>query len=67
MLAAMAFVQIFFMFPETKGRTIEEMEAVFSAGHVFSAWAVPADIGKKSLEEVVPKVRSGCLFRCSMD
>ena len=41
------------MFPETKGRTIEEMEAVFEQGHVFTAWQIPADVGRRTLEEVV--------------
>lgn len=27
-------IHIFFMFPETKGRTLEEMEEVFAAGNV---------------------------------
>jgi len=49
---AAAFIHIFFMFPETKGRTIEEMEEIFASGHVFSAWAVSEDIGRHNLEEV---------------
>ncbi|KAI0057914.1 general substrate transporter [Artomyces pyxidatus] len=33
-----AFVHVFFMFPETKGRTLEEIEKVFADGRLFSAW-----------------------------
>jgi len=47
-----AFLHIFFMFPETKGRTIEEMEEIFAAGHVFTAWKLGNDIGRHNLEEV---------------
>ncbi|EJT96559.1 general substrate transporter [Dacryopinax primogenitus] len=49
---AAAFIHIFFMFPETKGRTIEEMEEIFAAGHVFTAWNVGNDIGRHNLEEI---------------
>ncbi|KAF8310974.1 glucose transporter [Clavulina sp. PMI_390] len=48
-----ACIHMIFMFPETKGRTIEEMEAVFNAGHVFSAWAIKEDVGKHG--EALPK------------
>ena len=41
------------MFPETKGRTLEEIEDVFSAGHIFTAWKIKSDVGKKTLEDVV--------------
>jgi hypothetical protein len=41
-----------FMYPETKGRSIEEMEEVFNSGHEFSAWKLKADLGKKTLREV---------------
>ncbi|TFK84277.1 general substrate transporter [Polyporus arcularius HHB13444] len=47
-----AFIHIFFMFPETAGRTLEEIEEVFAQGHVFSAWKVKRDIGKKTLQDV---------------
>lgn len=48
-----AFIHIFFMFPETAGRTLEEIEDVFNQGHVFTAWAVKRDVGKKTLQDVV--------------
>jgi sugar porter (SP) family MFS transporter len=35
-----AWIHVFFMFPETKGRTLEEVEEIFGQGHVFSAWKV---------------------------
>ncbi|KAH8085473.1 general substrate transporter [Cristinia sonorae] len=50
-----AFIHIFFCFPETAGRTLEEIEEVFAQGHTFTAWKVKRDIGKKTLKEVVAK------------
>lgn len=47
-----AFIHVLFMFPETKGRTLEEIEDVFGQGHTFSAWNIKADVGKKTLDEV---------------
>ena len=47
-----AFIHIFFCFPETKGRTLEEIEDVFSQGHIFTAWKIKSDVGRKTLEEV---------------
>lgn len=40
------------MFPETAGRTLEEVEDVFNQGHVFSAWKVKRDVGKKTLQDL---------------
>lgn len=34
------FIHVLFMFPETKGRTLEEVEEIFAQGHVFTAWKV---------------------------
>ncbi|KII90865.1 hypothetical protein PLICRDRAFT_548831 [Plicaturopsis crispa FD-325 SS-3] len=48
-----ACIHIFFMYPETAQRTLEEIEEVFAQGHVFTAWAVKRDVGKKTLEDVV--------------
>ncbi|KAI0737117.1 general substrate transporter [Daedaleopsis nitida] len=47
-----AFIHILFMFPETAGRTLEEIEDVFAQGHVFTAWNVKRHVGKKTLEDV---------------
>lgn len=47
-----ALVHIIFMFPETAGRTLEEVEEVFSQGHVFSAWKIKRDVGKKTLQDL---------------
>ncbi|GAA5889561.1 hypothetical protein JCM5296_005985 [Sporobolomyces johnsonii] len=44
-------IHIFFMFPETKGRTLEEMEEVF-AGNAFTAWRVNSSTGKKTLADL---------------
>lgn len=40
------------MYPETKGRTLEEVEEIFNSGHEFSAWKLKADLGKKTLQEL---------------
>lgn len=48
-----ACIHFFFMFPETVGRTLEEVEDIFASGHAFSAWAIGKDVGKKTLGEVV--------------
>jgi hypothetical protein len=41
------------MFPETAGRTLEEVEAVFETGNVFTAWkSSDRNIGKKTLADV---------------
>ena len=50
-----AFVHIFFCFPETAGRTLEEIEEVFDQGHMFTAWKIERHVGKKTLEDVVNK------------
>ena len=43
------------LIPETKGRTLEEIEEVFAQGHVFTAWKIKSNVGKKTLEEVKRK------------
>jgi len=48
-----AFIHIFFMFPETAGRTLEEIEDVFARGYTFTAWRVDRNVGRKTLEQVV--------------
>ncbi|EIN05365.1 general substrate transporter [Punctularia strigosozonata HHB-11173 SS5] len=52
-----AMIHIFFCFPETAGRTLEEVEEIFDQGHVFTAWAIKRDVGKKTLEQVKNEVR----------
>ncbi|KAH9912214.1 general substrate transporter [Fomitopsis serialis] len=47
-----ACVHIFFCFPETAGRTLEEIEAVFAEGHAFTAWRVGREVGKADLGQV---------------
>ena len=47
-----AFIHILFCFPETAGRTLEEIEDVFSQGHLFTAWKVSRTVGQKTLEQV---------------
>jgi len=48
----LAAIHIIFMFPETTGRTLEEIEDVFSQGHPFQAWKVDKNVGKKTLADV---------------
>ncbi|OCH85511.1 general substrate transporter [Obba rivulosa] len=48
-----ACIHIFFCFPETAGRTLEEVEEIFQQGHIFTAWNISRDVGKKNFEEVV--------------
>ena len=43
------------MYPETVGRSLEEVEEIFSQGHTFTAWKIGNDVGKKTLQEVVEK------------
>ncbi|KAK4705076.1 hypothetical protein P7C70_g1137, partial [Phenoliferia sp. Uapishka_3] len=56
-----AFVHVFFCFPETKGRTLEEMEIVFSSGNHFTAWRLGNDVGKKTLEDVIGHAEKGSI------
>lgn len=46
------------MYPETVGRSLEEVEEIFQQGHVFTAWKIGKDIGKKTLAEVVEKSKA---------
>ncbi|KIM75299.1 hypothetical protein PILCRDRAFT_13714 [Piloderma croceum F 1598] len=48
-----ACIHIFFCFPETAQRTLEEVEEIFEQGHVFTAWAIKRDVGKKTVEQVI--------------
>lgn len=47
-----AFIHIFFMFPETAQRSLEEVEDIFAQGHMFTAWRINRDVGKKDAKEV---------------
>ncbi|KZT38111.1 general substrate transporter [Sistotremastrum suecicum HHB10207 ss-3] len=49
---AAGLIHVLFMFPETKGCTLEEVEEIFGQGHVFDAWNINSNV-KKSLEEVL--------------
>lgn len=49
------FVHVLFMFPETAGRTLEEIEEVFAQGHTFSAWKVKRNVGSKTLADIERK------------
>lgn len=40
------------MFPETVGRSLEEIEDVFAQGHVFSPWKIKRNVGLKTLGDV---------------
>ncbi|KAK0199886.1 general substrate transporter [Desarmillaria ectypa] len=50
-----AFIHIFFMYPETVGRSLEEVEEIFKQGHVFTAWKIKKDVGRRTLAEVVER------------
>ena len=43
------------MYPETAGRSLEEVEEIFNQGHTFAAWKIGKDVGKKTLQEVIEK------------
>ena len=43
------------MFPETVGRSLEEIEDIFRQGNTFTAWKISRDVGKKTLAEVMEK------------
>ncbi|KAK1221784.1 high affinity glucose transporter [Marasmius sp. AFHP31] len=52
-----ALIHVIFMFPETVGRSLEEVEEIFAQGHAFAAWKIGKDVGKKTLAEVVDKTK----------
>ena len=47
-----AFLQVCFMYPETVGRSLEEVEEIFSQGHTFTGWKIGKNVGMKTLKEV---------------
>jgi hypothetical protein len=44
-------LHVIFMYPETVGRSLEEVEDIFAAGNVFSAWKIDKTVGRRSLED----------------
>jgi hypothetical protein len=48
-----AFIHIFFMFPETAGRTLEEVEEIFAQGNTFTAWKVDRSVGRRTFEQAM--------------
>ncbi|KIM75302.1 hypothetical protein PILCRDRAFT_827406 [Piloderma croceum F 1598] len=48
-----ACIHVFFCFPETAQRSLEEVEEIFEQGHVFTAWAIKRDVGKKTVDQVI--------------
>lgn len=62
------FLHVLFMYPETVGRSLEEVEDIFNEGHVFHAWKIGRGVGRKTLEEVIQqekgiKVRTSSQLR----
>ena len=51
-----AFLQVYFMFPETVGRSLEEVEDIFNQGHTFSAWKIGKDARKKTMKGLNNKI-----------
>jgi hypothetical protein len=47
------FFHVLFMYPETVGRSLEEVEDIFKEGHTFSAWKIGKGVGKKTLADVI--------------
>ncbi|KAJ3730539.1 general substrate transporter [Lentinula raphanica] len=52
-----ACIHFFFMFPETVGRTLEEVEDIFNEGHVFAPWKIGKHTGKKTLADVAGQTK----------
>ncbi|KAF8829945.1 hypothetical protein HHX47_DHR2000226 [Lentinula edodes] len=48
-----ASIHFFFMFPETVGRTLEEIEDIFTEGHAFAPWRIGKHTGEKTLADVI--------------
>ncbi|PCH41869.1 general substrate transporter [Wolfiporia cocos MD-104 SS10] len=46
-----AFIHIFFCFPETAKRSLEEIEEIFAQGHAYTAWRISKDVGFKNAEQ----------------
>ncbi|EPQ50343.1 hypothetical protein GLOTRDRAFT_134011, partial [Gloeophyllum trabeum ATCC 11539] len=52
-----ACIHFFFCFPETAGRSLEEVEEIFAQGHAFTAWKIGRDVGKKTVEDAKKQVK----------
>ena len=52
------FLQVYFMYPETVSRSLEEVEEIFSQGHTLTAWKIGKIVCKKTLKEVVEKSKN---------
>lgn len=48
------------MFPETVGRTLEEIEDIFTEGHAFAPWRIGKHTGKKTLADVIGQSKEVC-------
>ncbi|KIL61624.1 hypothetical protein M378DRAFT_13426 [Amanita muscaria Koide BX008] len=62
-----AFLHIFFMFPETVGRSLEEMEDIFDQGHAFAAWKISRNVGQKTLSDVKERSKNPDDEKVSVD
>ncbi|BGP27342.1 high affinity glucose transporter [Rhodotorula toruloides] len=47
-----SFFHFLFMYPETKGRTLEEMEEIFDGTNTFRAWRAPPAKGAKTVADL---------------
>ncbi|KAF9069988.1 general substrate transporter [Rhodocollybia butyracea] len=56
-----AAIHFFFMFPETVGRSLEEVEDIFNEGHTFAPWKIGKDVGKKTLAEISQDKKNGSI------
>ncbi|ESK88739.1 mfs glucose [Moniliophthora roreri MCA 2997] len=54
-----ACIHVIFMFPETVGRSLEEVEDIFAEGHAFTAWKIGKNVGKRTLEQMHRKDADG--------
>ena len=53
-----SFLQVYFMYPETVSRSLQEIEEIFSQGHTFTAWKIGNNVDRKTLKEVVEKSKN---------
>lgn len=50
------------MFPETVGRSLEEVEEIFKQGHTFTAWKIPRSVGERHLEHQPDELSEKSVF-----